>query len=118
MATFDSAALLTAATGGMDMGSPAGFKMANNALDRSQITAQMGIEPQRLEDDLLRYTLPELASSQAARGAFFSSATARKGEKAALGAQRGAEDLRRGGAFSLAKLGLGDIGASIPGVTF
>ena len=115
MATLDSQSLLDlyAPTNG----TPAGFTMAGNALQRGQVTENQGITQGRLEEDL-GLSLMDLANSQAARGAFSSGATQRKGQ--GLGRQfgRSSGDLARGTAYSLASLGMSDIGASIPGVSF
>jgi hypothetical protein len=97
---------------------PAGFQMAENALSRGQITGNLGLVQQRLTDDFNNYTLPDLASGQAARGAFRTSATGRKGTQALESYTRQYGDIGNQAAYSLAGLGLSDVRASIPGATF
>lgn len=118
MATLNSDQLLSAAMAGLGTGTPGGFQMASNALSRAELTGEMGLQQERLQGDFERRTLPDLASNQAARGAFFSGATRRKAGRASEDFLRGFGDIGRQGAFSLSRLGLSDIGASIPGVSW
>lgn len=116
MATLNAQSLLDAVIP-QDQ-TPAGFTMAGNALQRGQVTGNLGLAQQRLTDDFNRYTLRDLASSQAARGAFRTSATADKGQRATESYTRQYGDIGTSAAYTLAGLGLSDIAASIPGVTF
>lgn len=116
MATLDAQSLIDAVT--PTDKTPGGFTMAGNALSRGQITSNLGTVQDRLTQDLNNWTLPGIADSQAARGATFSTATARKNTQAKQSYLRQYGDVGNQAAYSLAGLGLSDIGASIPGVSF
>jgi hypothetical protein len=114
MATWDPISLLNSMTGG-NAGRPAGFQLAENAEARAQITSQSGEQLRRLQSDFQNYEMPDLLSSQAARGAFYSGATQRKAQRASEQYLRNYGDIGTGTAYSLAKLGRADIAANTPG---
>lgn len=99
-------------------GTPAGFQQAQNALQRSRLSGDYPEQLRRLEHDFTQFDLPDLASGQAARGAFHSGATQRKGQRLGEAFARGTGDITRGATYGLAGLKLSDIGSSIPGVSF
>lgn len=113
MATLDLSSILDPS----QYSNPAGFQMGRNQLDRSMLLSQTGLDLTRAESDYGQ-NVGDLASSQAARGAFFSGATHRKGQRLLDLYNRQTGDIELGRSYQLGKLGLSDIGASIPGVSF
>jgi len=65
---------------------PAGFNLANLAVSGSLTKAQADLARTRVLRNFKDFDLPNLISSQAARGAFGSSATKRKVKMSATGA--------------------------------
>jgi hypothetical protein len=64
---------------------PAGFNLANIALQRSSGQAGYDLARDRIMRDFTRFDLPQLLSAQAARGALGSGATRRKVDRSATG---------------------------------
>lgn len=95
---------------------PMGFKLAQNSLQRSDLLTESGLQGDRLQRDYDTYDRPDLLSSQAARGAFATSATMRKDSRLGGGLERSLGDLSRNTQSGLNRLTLRDIGATIPGV--
>jgi hypothetical protein len=75
---------------------PAGFNLANIALERAQSQAGYDMGRGQLMRNFTQFDLPDLISSQAGRGAFNTSATRNKANRMATGVTD-----------SLAQLGLG-----------
>lgn len=65
---------------------PAGFRLADLAVQGNLAEGQAGIGRERVLRDFNKFNLPGLLGTQAARGAFHSSATDRKREQLAHGA--------------------------------
>lgn len=57
---------------------PAGFSLAGLSLDAGLASAQSGVNQGRILRNFGEFDLPDLVSSQAARGAFYSGATSNK----------------------------------------
>lgn len=64
---------------------PAGFNLANIALQRSSGQAAYDMARNRVMRDFGQFDLPDILSAQAARGALASGATRRKVNRAATG---------------------------------
>jgi hypothetical protein len=64
---------------------PAGFGLANTALQRSQGQAGYDMARSQLMRNFSQFDMPDILNSQAARGAFASGATRRKVNRAATG---------------------------------
>ena len=66
---------------------PAGFSLAQTAIQSGLTGAQAGFESGIVKRNLNQFDLPDLINSQAARGALRTSATANKANRLAVGAQ-------------------------------
>lgn len=75
---------------------PMGFKLAHNALERSNLNVESDVSRNRLQRDFDTYDLPDLLSNQAARGAFASGATNRKKTRLGGALERSLGDITRG----------------------
>ena len=84
---------------------PAGFNLANLAVAGSLTKAQGDLARTRLLRNFGQFDLPGLLSSQAARGAFGSSATRRKVQQIATGAADTLGDIAFGSGSSQAQNG-------------
>lgn len=65
---------------------PAGFSLADIEVQGKLAAGRAGVQRERVLRDHNRFALPDLLTSQAARGAFYSSATDRKRQQLSLGA--------------------------------
>lgn len=84
---------------------PAGFNLANLAVSGSLTKAQGDLARTRLLRNFSKFDLPGLLSSQAARGAFGSSATKNKVSRLATGAADTLGDIAFGTGSSQAQSG-------------
>jgi hypothetical protein len=66
---------------------PAGFSLAGTAIQGGMTEAQTGFEREKILRDFNEFNLPSLINSQAARGAFRTSATQDKAKRLATGTQ-------------------------------
>lgn len=74
---------------------PLGFTLANLNTQQNQALEDTGIQQSRIIRNFSQFDLPDLVSSQAARGAFATSATHRKADRARQFATDGLGDSQR-----------------------
>lgn len=75
---------------------PTGFKLADIGLAGGLSSAQADLSKGRILRNFGQFSLPDLASSQAARGAFHSSGTRDKAGRLGLGVQDSLDDVTLG----------------------
>lgn len=83
---------------------PAGFQLANIDLQSTLAKNQAGVNQERVLRNFKQFDLPDLLGAQAARGAFYSSATQNKRNRLATGAGDQITDIQFGLANTQARL--------------
>lgn len=89
---------------------PQSWGMADINLQEASIGAEAGTQSARLKRNFTQYDLPDLMNSQAARGAFYSSATQNKSSRLQTGFDESQDDITRQLGFRLADLGTRKVG--------
>lgn len=93
-------------------GAPMSWQMAPLQQNEAQIGAELGEGMRRLQRNFSEYDLPDLVNSQAARGAFFSSATQNKAKRLQTGMVEGGADMTRRAGISLGDLAQRKVGVT------